>query len=102
MGHCGTVWTTVLTKVSDLSVVFVQEKQNCNYLALNLRGTTEKTIQLCLEATFLVGGGGLQKITFIGEKCHLNSFKLFYFITLIQINQNTVPGHQIDICCFVQ
>lgn len=62
MGHCGTVRTTVLTKVSDLSVVFVQEKQNCGYLALNLRGTTKKTIQLLLEDALLARW---EKITFV-------------------------------------
>lgn len=88
MGHCGTVWTTVLTKVSDLSVVFVQEKQKCDYLAVNRSGTTEKTIQLLLEATFLVGGG--EENSLYGLKV---SFKLIKIISLhefAQINQNTL------------
>lgn len=38
--RCGTLWTTVLTTVSDLSVVFVEQKQNCGHLALNLRCVT--------------------------------------------------------------
>lgn len=79
MGHCGTVWTTVLTKVSDLSVVFVQEKQKCNYLALNLRGTTEKTIQLRLEATFLVGGFAENNLYRLKVSFKLIQTILFYY-----------------------
>lgn len=52
--HCGTVRTTVLTKVSDLSVVFVQEKQNCGYLALILRCTTKKKPSATHGGTVLV------------------------------------------------
>lgn len=78
MGHAGTVRTTVLTKVSDLSVVFVQEKQNCGYLALNLRGTTKKTIQQLLEDILLARG----KNNLCGLTTHLNQINSNYFILL--------------------